>query len=308
MPKPVICIGAAFVDELFHMQEEMIMGSTVPASVSKTAGGVSRNIAHQLALLGVNVQLISVFGNDSDGDWLKQTCTNANVKLDASITKESLSGKYTAILNLDASLFTGFLTNAATNLITPQHLEKHKALLQTASYLLADANVSVDAGEWLLAFTNETGIPLILEPVSVPPARKFKDVNLSGLHLITPNEDELPVLCSEKALFTQHQIEELINKGVENVWLHNGKLGSAIYNKERSITLHAPEIEIVDCTGAGDGSLSGFILGKTLGKEDVDCLKLAHTLSAEILQVNGAIATHLNQEKLLSLVSKYYPG
>jgi len=308
MPKPVICIGAAFVDELFHMQEEMIMGSTVPASVSKTAGGVSRNIAHQLALLGVNVQLISVFGNDSDGDWLKQTCTNANVKLDASITKEGLSGKYTAILNLDASLFTGFLTNAATNLITPQHLEKHKALLQTASYLLADANVSVDAGEWLLAFTNETGIPLILEPVSVPPARKFKDVNLSGLHLITPNEDELPVLCSEKALFTQHQIEELINKGVENVWLHNGKLGSAIYNKERSITLHAPEIEIVDCTGAGDGSLSGFILGKTLGKEDVDCLKLAHTLSAEILQVNGAIATHLDQQKLLSLVAKYYPG
>jgi len=308
MTKPVICIGAAFVDELFHIKEEMIMGSTVPASVSKTAGGVSRNIAHQLALLGVNVQLISVFGNDSDGDWLKQTCTNANVKLDASITKDGLSGKYTAILNLDASLFTGFLTNAATNLITPQHLEKHKALLQTASYLLADANVSVDAGEWLLAFTNETGIPLILEPVSVPPARKFKDVNLSGLHLITPNEDELPVLCSEKALFTQHQIEELINKGVENVWLHNGKLGSAIYNKERSITLHAPEIEIVDCTGAGDGSLSGFILGKTLGKEDVDCLKLAHTLSAEILQVNGAIATHLDQQKLLSLVAKYYPG
>jgi len=307
MPKPVICIGAAFVDELFHMKEEMIMGSTVPASVSKTAGGVSRNIAHQLALLGVNVQLISVFGNDSDGDWLKQTCTNANVKLDASITKEGLSGKYTAILNLNASLFTGFLTNAATNLITPQHLEKHKALLQTASYLLADANVSVDAGEWLLAFTNETGIPLILEPVSVPPARKFKDVNLSGLHLITPNEDELPVLCSEKALFTQHQIEELIEKGVQNVWLHNGKLGSAIYNKERSITLQAPEIEIVDCTGAGDGSLSGFILGKTLGKEDVDCLKLAHTLSAEILQVNGAIATHLNQQKLLTLVSKYYP-
>jgi len=307
MSKPVICIGAAFVDELFHIKEEMIMGSTVPASVTKTVGGVSRNIAHQLALLGVDVQLISVFGNDSDGDWLKQTCINAGVKIDASITKEGLSGKYTAILNLDASLFTGFLTNAATNLITSRHLEKHKALLQTASYLLADANISVDAGEWLLAFTNETGVPLILEPVSVPPARKFKDVNLSGLHLVTPNEDELPVLCSEKALFTQHQIEELINKGVENVWLHNGKLGSAIYNKERSITLHAPEIEIVDCTGAGDGSLSGFILGKTLCKEDFDCLKLAHTLSAEILQVNGAIATHLNQQKLLSLVSKYYP-
>jgi pseudouridine kinase len=307
MSKPVICIGAAFVDELFHMKEEMIVATTVEASVSKTAGGVSRNIAHQLALFGVDVQLISVFGNDSDGDWLKQTCTNAGVKIGASLTKEGLSGKYTGILNLDGSLFTGFLTNAATVLITPQHLEKHKTLLQSASYLLADANISVAAGEWLLAFSNETGIPLILEPVSIPPARKFKDTNLKGLHLVTPNEDELPVLCSDKALFTQHQIEELLGKGVENVWLHNGKLGSAIYNRERSITLHAPEIEIVDCTGAGDGSLSGFILGKTLGKEDVDCLKLAHTLSAEILQVSGAIATHLDQQKLLNLVSKYYP-
>ena len=307
MSKPVICIGAAFVDELFHMKEEMIVATTVEASVTKTAGGVSRNIAHQLALLGVDVQLISVFGNDSDGDWLKRTCTNAGVKLDASITKEGLSGKYTGILNLDGSLFTAFLTNAATNLITPSHLERNRELLKTASYLLADANISLDTGEWLLAFSNETEIPFILEPVSVPPARKFKGIDLKGLHLVTPNEDELPVLCSDKALFTQHQIEELIKKGVENVWLHNGKLGSAIYNKERSITLHAPEIDIVDCTGAGDGSLSGFILGKTLGKEDVDCLKLAHTLSAEILQVNGAIAAHLNQEKLLSLVSKYYP-
>jgi len=307
MPKPVICIGAAFVDELFHAKEEMMIGTTNEASLTKTAGGVSRNIAHQLALLGVDVQLISVFGNDSDGDWLKQTCTNADVRLDASITKEGLSGKYTGILNLDGSLFTAFLTNAATNLITPSHLEKNKNLLKTASYLLADANISLDTGEWLLAFSNETGIPFILEPVSIPPARKFKGIDLKGLHLITPNEDELPVLCSDKALFTQHQIQELIEKGVENVWLHHGKLGSAIYNKERSITLHAPEIDIVDCTGAGDGSLSGFILGKTLGKEDVDCLKIAHTLSAEILQVNGAIATHLNQAKLLKLVSKYYP-
>lgn len=307
MPKPVICIGAAFVDEIFHMKEEMIIASTVPATVAKSAGGVSRNIAHQLALLGVDVQLITVFGNDSDGDWLKQVSIAAGVKLDASITKEGLSGKYTGILNLDGSLFTAFLTNAATVLITPQHLEQHKSLLQTASYLLADANLSVSAGEWLLAFSKETGIPLILEPVSVPPARKFKDVNLDGLYLVTPNEDELPVLCSEKSFITQLQIEELLAKGIENIWLHNGKHGSALYNKESSITLRALEIEIVDCTGAGDGSLSGFILGKTLGKNDLDCMRIAHTLSAEILQVDGAIATQLNQEKLLSLVSKYYP-
>jgi pseudouridine kinase len=307
MSNPVICIGAALVDELFHATSELLMSTTTDATVTKTAGGVSRNIAHQLALLEVPVQLITAVGNDSDGDWLKQTCISAGVKLDATITRKGLSGKYTGILNVDGSLYTAFLTNAANHLITPEHLSKHKELLKTASYILADANINVDTAEWLLAFSKETGIPFVIEPVSVPPAKKYKNVNLDGLHLITPNEDELPVLCSEKSFFTQQQIEELLNKGVENIWLHNGKHGSALYNKEKAITLHAPSIEVVDCTGAGDGSLSGFILGKHLGKTDVECMKLAHTLSAEILQVNGAIATHLNQGKLLQLVTNYYP-
>ncbi len=307
MPKPVICIGASFIDELFHAKEEMLLATTNDAVVTKTAGGVSRNIAHQLSLLGVPVQLISVFGDDSDGDWLKQVCTQAGVLLDGSITKAGLSGKYTGILNVDGSLFSAFLTNAAIQLITPNHLNKNKELLSTASYLLADANINVDTAEWLLAFSNETGIPFVIEPVSVPPAKKFRDVDLKGLYLITPNEDELPVLCNKNAFFTQQQIEELLNKGIQHIWLHNGKHGSALYSKEKSITLHAPVIEVVDCTGAGDGSLSGYILGKYLGKDDMDCLKLAHTLSVEILQVNGAIATHLTQDKLINLVTKYYP-
>ena len=308
MTNPVICIGAALVDELFHATGELLLATTTDATVTKTAGGVSRNIAHQLALLGVPVQLITAVGNDSDGDWLKQICTSAGVKLDATITRKGLSGKYTGILNADGSLYTAFLTNAANHLITPEHLSKHTELLKTASYLMADANINVVTTEWLLAFSKETGIPFILEPVSVPPAKKFQDTNLNGLYLVTPNEDELPALCSEKAFFTQQQIEELLLRGVKNIWLHNGQHGSALYNKEKSITLDAPSIEVVDCTGAGDGSLSGYLLGKHLGKEDIDCLKLAHTLSAEILQVNGAIATQLTKDKLLQLVTKYYPN
>jgi pseudouridine kinase len=307
MSNPVICIGAAFVDELFHATGEMMIATTNDAVVTRTAGGVGRNIAHQLALLDVPVQLISVFGNDSEGDWLKKICTSAGVKLDASITKDGFSGKYTGILKSDGSLFLAFLTNPANHLITPEHLEQNKQLLRTASFLLADTNISIQSIDWLLAFSNQTGIPLIIEPVSVPPARKLKQANLHGLFMITPNEDELPVLSSDTARTEQQQIDELLNRGVRNVWLHNGKHGSALYSKEKQILLDAPVIGVLDSTGAGDGSVAGYLLGKYLGKEDIDCLKLAHTLSAEILQVKGAVANHLDQQKLLTFVSKYYP-
>ncbi|MCE3281286.1 MAG: carbohydrate kinase [Chitinophagaceae bacterium] len=308
MSKPVICIGAALVDELFHATDKIIPASTSDATVTKTAGGVSRNIAHQLALLGVPVQLISVFGNDSDGNWLKQVSTSAGVKLDASLTISGLTGKYTGILNVDGSLFTAFLTNAANHLVTPEHLEKHSDLLQTATVLMADANVNVDTMEWLLRFSKSTGIPFIIEPVSVPPASKLAAVNLDGLYLITPNEDELPVICREPLSSARKHVDELLERGVQNIWLHNGIHGSTIVSKEKTISLHASLVDVLDCTGAGDGSLSGFLLGKHLGKEDMDCLKIAHTLASEILQVNGAIATHLTQEKLMALVPKYFPA
>jgi pseudouridine kinase len=169
-----------------------------------------------------------------------------------------------------------------------------------------DANISLESINWLIKFTNEHSIKMIIEPVSVPPARKIAEANFNGLYLITPNEDELPALCSPEATTTDAQIKELLGRGIQYIWLHKGVDGSALYKRTETLQLNAPNAHVVDCTGAGDGSVSGFILSKYFGKDNLNSLRTAHTLSAEILQVHGAIATHLNQEKLLNLVSKYY--
>jgi pseudouridine kinase len=306
MSKPVICIGAAFVDDLYHAHAPMLMHTTNEVSQTRTAGGVSRNIAHQLSLLDVPVQLISVFGDDVDGEWLKQVCRDARIQLDAAITADVATGKYTALINKDGSMFTALITNAALHLITPAYLEQHLSLLQNAAFILADANISVETLNWLIQFTNKENIRLIVEPVSVPPAKKIAAANFDGLYLITPNEDELPALCSDAATTLDEQIQELLDKGIRYVWLHRGKQGSALFKKTETLQLNAPLANVVDCTGAGDGSVSGFILSKYFGKDNLNSLRTAHTLSAEILQVQGAIATHLTQEKLLNSVSKYY--
>ena len=306
MSKPVICIGAALVDDLYHAHETMLMHTTNEVTQTRTAGGVSRNIAHQLSILDIPVQLISVFGKDSDGDWLKQVCIDAGIKLDASIMDAMVTGKYTALIDKDGSMFTALLTNAALHLLTPEYLQQHEGLLASAAYILVDANLSVESVNWLIRFTNMNNIRMIIEPSSVPPAKKISRCNFEGLYLITPNEDELPALCSEAATTTDEQVQELFNRGVQYVWLHKGKLGSALYKKTETLQLNAPTANVVDCTGAGDGSVSGFILSKYFGKDNLNSMRTAHTLSAEILQVHGAIATHLTQEKLLNSVSKYY--
>jgi len=306
MSKPVICIGSALIDDLFHAHQPMLMYTTNEVVQTRTAGGVARNVAHQLSLLDIPVQLISVFGKDADGEWLKQICINAGIKLDASVTDAPVTGKYTALIDKDGSLFTAMLTNAALYLVTPEYLQQQESLLSTAAYILVDANLSIESINWLIQFSNLNKIRMIVEPASVPPAKKIAACNFDGLYLITPNEDELPALCTTSATTTEEQVEELLQKGIQYIWLHRGKQGSALYKKTETLQLNAPNANVVDCTGAGDGSVSGFILSKYFGKDNLNSLRTAHTLSAEILQVQGAIATHLNQEKLLKLVSKYY--
>jgi hypothetical protein len=53
--------------------------------------------------------------------------------------------------------------------------------------------------------------------------------------------------------------------------------------------------------------VAGFLLGKYLGRSDMESLRIAHTLAMEILQVEGANVPHLDRQALLDRVSRYYP-
>jgi len=307
MTKTVVCIGAAFVDELFHTHEPILRATTNPATVSRTPGGVARNIAHQLARLDVTVQLIAAFGDDPDGEWLKQQCLDAGIRLDAALTIAGQTGRYTGILGPDGSLFTAFLTHSPVHHLTPEYLSQHTAMLETASHILGCANLIPETLAWLLDFSRRTGIPFIIEPVSVPPARRMADLDLEGLYLVTPNEDELPALCRGNGNTTREQVDELLQRGIRKIWLHSGAKGSVIFSREGERALPATQVLVKDCTGAGDGSVAGYLLGKTLGRSDADSLRIAHTLSAEILQVDGANVPDMTRANLLSLTPRYFP-
>ena len=68
---------------------------------------------------------------------------------------------------------------------------------------------------WLSSFCKINKIPFILEPVSVPPAAKFSGIDLQGMYMLTPNEDELPALCTNKNHSTiQEQANVLLARGV----------------------------------------------------------------------------------------------
>jgi len=307
MTGPVICIGATLVDELFFCTDKTIPATSNPAILKRYAGGVVRNIAHHLAMLDIPVQLLSVLGNDAEGEWILDDCRKNNIGIDSIIRVNDHTGKYASILNADGTLFAAACTDPCTKYLTPDLLQQQSAVLAKVGMIIADTNLADDTLGWIISFCRNNSILLLVEPVSVAKAMKLKDIELSGVFMLTPNEDELPSLCNQVHQSMDEAIDELLARGVKNIWLRKGGKGSVIYNRDENLSLHVPEIKVSDSTGAGDAALAGWAAAYCYGSEPLKCLQAGHVLAMEVLQVPGAVIPGVTREKLFKLIKKYYP-
>ena len=97
-------MGSALTDELYFSKETVILGTSNPASVSKNIGGVLSNIVYHLSYLGVQIDYITVVGNDSDGKWIKDEFKKLNLNTENIHEVDDFTGKYVSFLNPDGSL------------------------------------------------------------------------------------------------------------------------------------------------------------------------------------------------------------
>lgn len=307
--KLVICIGAALIDESYQCHAQPLAGTSNPAKYHRSAGGVARNIAHHLSLLGNRVELITHFGTDPDGKWLMAQCMNSGIRISHSIINENETGRFVAILSPNGDLFTGVVSTHFESFITPEFLQQKAGLIKQASLVQMDTNLSKESLTWLLHFCRQEYIPCIIEPVSVPKASRLVTIDLKDVLLITPNRDEMCSLTGSPAdTATSALIQQVLDEGVKFLWIRNGKSGSTIYTPDYNFTLEAPDIIVQDTTGAGDAALAGWMHAWLLNRSTEDCVRYGHAMASLILQVKGAINPGLTPALLESTYNKYIPS
>lgn len=306
MTSQVICIGAAMIDELFFCQQDALLATSNPATQQIAAGGVVNNISQHLGLLQIPVQLITAIGNDADGEWLEKVCNKRGVSTHAFLKVNEPTGKYISILQPDGSLFTAACADISGKYLTPEFLIRHTTFLSSASFIICDTNVTVETLGWLSAFCMQHQIKLIIEPVSIEKAKKISAIDLQGIYMLTPNEDELPSICSQPHDCIDNCIEELLQRGVKNVWLRKGKKGSVLYSKNGTLQLDTADIQMIDSTGAGDAALAGWVAAQLFGWSEIKSLQAGHVMAYEVLQVKGAIIEAINKHSFSKLIQKYY--
>lgn len=286
---PVVCVGASLVDLTFRCEQEPVAFTSNPSRMHRSPGGVVRNIAHHLALLQVPVQLVTILGDDPDGHWLALQCTDAGIGMDHILFAEEPTGTFASIATPSGDLHIGAVTSETDRLLSIEFFSQRAEVFRSASVVIADCNLSVDALRWLMRFCNEHQVPLVVETVSIPKARRLRDALPGNLLLVKPNREELAVFEQDAHVTPEEKIAHLHALGFKNVWLSRGAEGSLFSDGQSMVSLSAPRVHVRDVNGAGDASLAGWIYAWLQQKDGLTCVKYGHAAAACLLEVVGAV-------------------
>jgi len=295
---PIVCIGASLVDITFRCEAEPILHTSNPSQMEKSAGGVVRNIAHHLALLGVPVELLTVVGDDYDGRWLMQECDAAGIGLRHVLKTQVRTGTFASITTPSGDLTIGAVTSETDELLNAAFINERLEVITTATLVIADCNLSTETLRHLIQVCNGAGVPLIVETVSIPKSRRLKAALPGKLFLVKPNREELAVFEEGSHVTPEEKIAHLHEQGFQHVWLSRGAEGSLFSDGKHIAALPAPKVHVRDVNGAGDASLAGWIYAWMQGHDAHECIRYGHAAAACLLEVNGAVRSDLSHTLL----------
>ena len=156
---PVIVIGSAGMDIVGRLEGDSQLGTSNPGLIRRSFGGVARNVAENLARLGLPVTLISAVGNDSAGDDLLDQVSQAGVDVNRVLrTDEYPTGTYLGIINAAGELQFGIDDIRATRLLTTEYVREHTDQFKNASKLFFDANLEKKTIKTIMSLARKAGL------------------------------------------------------------------------------------------------------------------------------------------------------
>ena len=253
--RTVLCIGAACLDRKLRPHAPLQLGTSNPASAEESFGGVARNIAANLAQLGLPCSLLTALGDDSSGRALRAQVESAGIGMEGSLSVNGIgSGTYTAVLDASGEMVVALADMAIFDQMTPAWLASRQAQRNAAGMVVADLNLPAESVALLLAEARSCGVPLVAVAVSQPKMARLPRA-LDGLSLLILNRGELETRAG-RALPTEADVHAacraLQAEGAQDIIVTCGAAGVYHTSADALHWLPAHDARVIDVTGAGD--------------------------------------------------------
>ena len=276
----------------------MISGESNPGSVTMGLGGVGRNIAHDLSLLGTDVRFLTAFGEDMYAYRIEASCAERNIDISGALkVKGGITPVYLYLNDSDGDMLMAVSDMALCDSITPDYLSSRREILLGAKAVAADTNIPAGSLQWL---AENFGPSLFVDPVSVRKAEKLK--GLTGmLHTLKANIKEAELLSGVEIKDRESlasAARALLRTGTHRVFITLGSRGAFAADGDGMFYAPAFPAAVQSTTGAGDAFMSSLVRSFMDGASLEDTLRCASAAASLAVENTAAVPSSMTPEKI----------
>ncbi|MDQ0394946.1 PfkB family carbohydrate kinase [Labrys monachus] len=297
--RSVLCMGGCVVDRIGETTEarERLHTSNI-GRMRSGIGGVARNVAENLARLGVPVGLVSAVGEDADGRRAVAASRAAGIDTQGVVVMTgAATASYTAIFNGAGELVIGLADMAIFDAIAPSAAEAALAAASDDTLLFVDANLPAATLEAVARA--KRGRMLAAVPVSRQKLARFAAI-LPDLDILFLNRYEAATLLGreggEPATLAQGLAAGPVKKGL----LTLGPDGALAWEEDRVTQIPALPSRPVNVNGAGDALAAGTLARLAAGDDFIAAASRAMAAAALTVEAMETVRRDLSMEAMLA--------
>ena len=254
-----VVVGGVNVDIGGCSRAKLVAADSNPGKVSISLGGVGRNIAHNMTLMGLDVKMLTAMGEDVYGNRIAESCRTLGIDVSHALrVADCATSTYLYIADEAGEMAIALSDMEICERITPAYLAANQQILQNAQVIVVDTNIPT---ETLVYLAENCTAPIFCDPVSTIKAEKLRPI-LNKIHTLKPNRLEAELLSG----VTIHSKEDaeaaaqaLLEKGVQRVFLSMGVDGMYAATAEEQLWMDNIPGNMISTTGCGDSVTAALV-------------------------------------------------
>ena len=304
----VLVIGTSCLDMKGQAAQPLLRATSIPGRIHSSVGGVARNVAENLARLGISTTLLSAVGDDRPGQRILAQASEAGVDVNHMlVVPETETGAYLALLDHQGRLAFGLDDTHITASIRPHNIYNKRKLFRDAAMIVLDASLPRDTLKTIFRLAEKYQVPVCADPTSVTLAHRLIP-HLESLLLATPNVQEAQILCGWPVTENDHKsimaaAKRMVTLGIQIAIITMAEEGLCYATSDESGTVPAVQTEVVDLTGGGDALTAAVVFALLNDIPVSEAMRLGCSAASMTIACNQTTAPDLTLESLYDNLS-----
>ena len=285
----IVVLGAVFVDIKGYPSDVYIPGGRNAGRVEQVHGGVSRNLAEDIANVELRPTFISLVDNTSIGADVIRKLQDHKVNTDYIRAVPDGMGTWLAVFDNDGDVCAAISKRPDTSPLTRLLEEKGDEIFKDCDSIALELDLEKDTVKQVLRFAKKYNKKVFAAVSNMSIAMERRDF-LQQIDCFVCNQQEAGLLFSDDYdHLSPAQMREVLAANVHSanipcMVVTMGGQGAvyACHNGESGI-VPAKKVNVIDTTGAGDSFFAGTVIGLTYGKNPAQSCEIGSRLAASVI-------------------------